>query len=69
MPKNNKNTEVLYIRLPKHTKDILLMCAAYEGKEPGIFARDGLMGYCRYLGYLDEYDFINKSLIHTDIQL
>ena len=64
-----EKNETLYIRVPKHLKDILLMCAAYEGKKPHDFARDGLMGYCRYLGYLDTYDEINKSLINTDTQI
>lgn len=40
-----------------------------EGQKLPTFAREGLLGYCRSMGYLSIYDEINKGLRGTNKQI
>ena len=55
--------------MPEHLIQILDVAAAQEGKDIKQFAKDGLLGYCRGMGYLSIYDDINIHLRTTNIRI
>jgi len=57
------------ICLPDHIWEILKLSAMEEGQKLPTFAREGLLGYCRSMGYLSIYDEINKGLRGTNKQI
>jgi len=57
------------ISLPDHLYQILELCAMEEGKDLRDFAKDGLLGYCRDMGYLTIFDEINKNLRETNTRI